>query len=344
MANFDTDYWPKILQYAIEEGASDIHLSPQQAVFFRIQGELQPVNQWVPEEPDIQQIFYQITNAKQQTWYQQNHDLDFAWTYASQRFRMNAFCQRGLLSLAIRVIPMQIPSLTALGMPPLLPRLLDTQHGLILITGRTGAGKSTTMASFIDAVNQRRAAHIITLEDPIEYIHMSGKSLIHQREYNADFFSFSTALRSALREDPDIIVVGELRDKETIAAALNAAETGHLVLGSLHTQSAAETVLRLESFFPAEQQGQIRAQLAIVLSAIFAQQLVPALNGGRVCAVEAMAASPAIRNLIRTGNVQQMKSSMMAGSRVGMQTMEQSMDTLARLHKISSDTAQRYCR
>jgi twitching motility protein PilT len=344
MANFNIEYWPKILQYAIEKGASDIHLSPQQVVFFRIQGELQPINQWVPEESAIKQFFDQITNEKQRIQFQQNHDLDFAWTYAAQRFRMNAFYQRGLLSLAIRVIPMQIPTLSALGMPALLTQLLDTQHGLILITGRTGAGKSTTMASFIDAVNQRRALHIITLEDPIEYLHTSGKSLIQQREYNADFFSFSTALRSALREDPDIIVVGELRDAETIAAALNAAETGHLVLGSLHTQSAAETVLRLESFFPAEQQGQIRAQLAIVLSAIFAQQLVPALNGGRVCAVEAMAASPAIRNLIRTGNVQQMKSSIMSGGSAGMQTMEQSMNALARLHQISAETAQRYFR
>ena len=343
MANFVEKCWPEILQKAVDQGASDIHLAVNQPLFLRIQGKLNRVEGFVPDEMDMGHLFQYLTNQNQRKIFSESHEIDFAWSFAGQRLRINAFQEQNLLALAIRRIPFSIPTLDELGMPASLIRLLRMRHGLILITGRTGAGKTTTLAAFINALNQSQALHIITLEDPIEYIHTSGTCLLHQREYNTDFLSFSVALRSALREDPDVIVVGELRDADTIAAALNAAETGHLVLASLHTQNAAETVLRIESFFPAEQQAQIRTQLSITLAAIFSQQLLPSLDSqSRVCAVEALVASPAIRNLIRTGKVQQIKSSILSGVSLGMQTMEKAIADLARQQKISSETAQCY--
>ena len=343
MANFVEKCWPEILQKAVDQGASDIHLAVNQPLFLRIQGKLNRVEGFVPDEMDMGHLFQYLTNQNQRKIFLESHEIDFAWFFAGQRLRINAFQEQNLLALAIRRIPFSIPTLDELGMPASLIRLLRMRHGLILITGRTGAGKTTTLAAFINALNQSQALHIITLEDPIEYIHTSGTCLLHQREYNTDFLSFSVALRSALREDPDVIVVGELRDADTIAAALNAAETAHLVLASLHTQNAAETVLRIESFFPAEQQAQIRTQLSITLAAIFSQQLLPSFDSqSRVCAVEALVASPAIRNLIRTGKVQQIKSSILSGVSLGMQTMEKAIADLARQQKISSETAQCY--
>ena len=305
MESFDLNAWEKICRLAIEKAASDIHMVAGQPVFLRQQGMLKAQSGVVPDALLLERILANMVSSVQLECFKLDKELDFSWEYQGRRFRVNAYFQLGRPALALRILPAAVPSLESLGCPKRLQRFAYLEHGLLLVTGKTGSGKTTTLASLLDYINHSRTAHIITLEDPVEYIHESAACLISQRELGIDFRSFSAALRSALREDPDIILIGELRDRDTIQTALNAAETGHFVMGTLHTQSAEEAVMRIESMFPAEQHYQVRAQLAGVLAGIFSQRLLPSVDGRRVCAAELLLTTPAIRNLIRTGKVQQ---------------------------------------
>jgi len=257
-------------------------------------------------------------------------EIDLAYSLPGvSRFRVNVFHQRGSVGAAIRLIPRNIPDLERLGLPPVVAELAERQHGLVLVTGPTGSGKSTTLAAMVDRINRERSCHIITLEDPIEYLHQHRRSIVNQREVGADTRSFASALRAALRQDPDVILVGEMRDLETIATAITAAETGHLVLATLHTSSAVQSIDRIIDVFPSHQQGQVRIQLADTLEGVITQQLwLRADRTGRVAAVEVLAATPAVKNLIREGKTHQIISSIQTGGRYGMQTMEMALRQL----------------
>ncbi len=342
MAMSEAETWREITEKAIAAQASDIHLSVGAPAFLRVNGVLQRVSESLVSQIFLEKLLAGMFSEKQAKQFQKDKEIDLAWSYGRQRFRVNVFQQISGLAISLRLIPDIIPTLEELGTPAVLQELLSLPHGLILVTGRTGSGKTTTLAAFLFEVVRRFAKHIITLEDPIEYVHTSDVGLISQRELGTHFDSFAMALRNSLRDDPDIILVGEMRDGDTIATALNAAETGHLVLASLHTPSAVDTVLRLESFFPAEQQAQIRTQLAIVLRAVIAQQLLPGATGGRVCAAEVLTVSPAVRNLIRQGKVQQLPSVIMAGATLGMQTMRHSIAQLQAAGKITPEVAAGY--
>lgn len=338
----EAETWREITEKAIAAQASDIHLSVGAPAFLRVNGVLQRIPESFVSQIFLEKLLAGMFSEKQAKQFQKDKEIDLAWSYGRQRFRVNVFQQISGLAISLRLIPDIIPTLEELGTPAVLRELLSLPHGLILVTGRTGSGKTTTLAAFLFEVVRRFAKHIITLEDPIEYVHTSDAGLISQRELGTHFDSFAMALRNSLRDDPDIILVGEMRDADTIATALNAAETGHLVLASLHTPSAVDTVLRLESFFPAEQQAQIRTQLAIVLRAVITQQLLPGATGGRVCAAEVLTASPAVRNLIRQGKVQQLPSVIMAGTTLGMQTMRHSIAQLQAAGKITPEVAAGY--
>ena len=342
MESFDLNAWEKICRLAIEKAASDIHMVAGQPVFLRQQGMLKAQSGVVPDALLLERLLANMVSSVQLECFKLDKELDFSWEYQGRRFRVNAYFQLGRPALALRILPAAVPSLESLGCPKRLQRFAYLEHGLLLVTGKTGSGKTTTLASLLDYINHSRTAHIITLEDPVEYIHESAACLISQRELGIDFRSFSAALRSALREDPDIILIGELRDRDTIQTALNAAETGHFVMGTLHTQSAEEAVMRIESMFPAEQHYQVRAQLAGVLAGIFSQRLLPSVDGRRVCAAELLLTTPAIRNLIRTGKVQQLKSHILSGLGAGMQTLELCTAELYQSKKISKETAEAY--
>ena len=321
--------WEELLRLAIEREASDVHLSAGQAPFLRLEGRLQRQELEPVTDEFLSGLLSELLPAGRPEEIQAGREVDFAWSFGGRRFRVNAFRQQAGPALAMRLVPERIPARAELGAPPLLARLLTAQAGLILLTGPTGSGKTTTLASFVAERARQNPCHIITLEDPVEYLHgTESGSLINQRELGTDFSSFAAALRSALREDPDVLLVGELRDSETIRTALQAAETGHLVLATLHTRTAPEAVLRLESFFPAEEQAEIRAQLAAVLLAVVTQRLLPGAAGGRVCAAEVLAGVPAVRNLIRGGKVHQLPSVMTSGAAQGMQTMAQAVRRL----------------
>jgi twitching motility protein PilT len=268
-------------------------------------------------------------------------DLSFAWGCRA-RFRANAFHQRGQMSIALRLIPFEIPSFEQLGLPPVAERLVQLPQGLVLVTGPTGSGKSTTLASMIDAINSRRACHIITIEDPIEYVHDHRRSAVEQREVGIDTDSFARALRAAFREDPDVLLVGEMRDNETIQATLTLAETGHLVFATLHTNDAAQTVDRIVDVFPAEQQAQVRTQLSGTLEAIISQRLVPRVGGGRSAAFEVLVATYAVRNIIRDGRTNQLRNVIATNSQEGMQTLEMSLSRLVADQVVSRDEAARH--
>ncbi len=268
-------------------------------------------------------------------------EIDFSYSAPKQgRFRVNAYIQRGSYGLALRIIPLEIPSMQKLGLPPVISDLTRLARGLVLVTGPTGSGKSTTLATMIDQINRERKKHILTLEDPIEYLHKHNKSIVNQREIGTDSKSFSSALRGALRQDPDVILVGEMRDLDTISIAITAAETGHLVLSTLHTLGSAKTIDRIIDVFPPYQQQQIRVQLASVLQAVISQQLLPKADGnGRVAAMEVMIVTPAIRNLIREDKVHQIGTAIQTGSKYRMQTMDNSLTELYRRGQISKDIA-----
>ena len=326
----------------VEVRASDVHLSPGFAPAVRVRGKITPLDNYPPLTPqDTREIVYSILNDSQRKMFENNLQLDLAYAIPGvARFRVNVFFQRGAISAAFRHIPEEIKSLESLGLPQVLEDFCRKPRGFVLVTGPTGSGKSTSLASMIDLINGEREEHILTIEDPIEFLHRHKKCIVNQREVGSDAIDFSSALKSALREDPDVILVGEMRDLETISTALTAAETGHLVFATLHTQSTAQTVDRIIDVFPPHQQQQVRMQLSIALQGIVTQQLLPTSDGaGRVCATEVLVPTPAIRNLIREGKTHQIYSAIQTSGSVGMQTMDSHLAQLVRMGKISPQLA-----
>ena len=320
-----------LLQEMVQKGASDLHVTAGVKAKIRVDGELRDSSiNYVLKPKDTLQIAYSILTEHQKKRYETEDELDFSFGVQNlSRFRGNVFKQRGCVAMAIRQIPYEITTVDKLGMPPILATLADRPRGLVLITGPTGAGKSTTLAALLDKINRERRGHIITIEDPIEFIHRHQRCMVNQREVGADTQSFTRALKYALRQDPDVILIGEMRDLETIAAALTIAETGHLVLATLHTNSAAESINRIIDAFPSHQQSQVRAQLSFVLEGVLTQMLLPKAKGrGRVAAAEIMICTPAIRAVIRDEKIHQIYSLMQAGKKHGMQTMNDSFQVL----------------
>ena len=316
----------ELLLQAAEMNASDLHVSEGKPVMVRIAGALTKPGSVLS---DVFSLFEPILPDKQRAVLKQDGECDFAYALSSgHRFRINLYRSMEGLDAAVRIIPNSIPTCNGLGLPAALKNLSELKSGLVLLTGVTGSGKSTTLAAIINEINRNRAVHILTLEDPVEYRFASDRSLIHQREIGTDTADFASGLRAALREDPDVVVVGELRDLETISIAVTAAETGHLVLATLHTRSAVETVDRIIDVFPEQQQRQIRVQLAGSLQAVATQQLLPDKQGGRRAVFEIMIVTPALRNLIREGKTQQMGSYIQTGGQYGMQTMEAALEKL----------------
>lgn len=334
-----------IFKTGVELGASDIHLTVFRPPIYRVNGKLTilPGTEVLTSE-DVERIGEEIMpNERFRETLKQEGQVDFSNAMPGiGRFRVNMYMQRGSCAAAVRIIPINIPQLSSLGLPPVVNELAKIEKGLILVTGVTGSGKSTTLAAMIDLLNHTRSLSIITLEDPIEYLHRHGTCVINQREVGADTASFALGLRAALRQDPDVILVGEMRDLETISTAITAAETGHLVLASLHSGSAAQTIERIIDVFPPYQQSQISIQLSTALQGVICQQLIPALNGqGRVVAAEVMVVTPAIRNLIRENKGHQIYSSIQTGAALGMVTMDKSIKSLYQQKKISFEEASR---
>lgn len=317
-----------LLKTMIEQGASDLHISTGSPPRLRIDGKLLPLSHPDLNPSDTKSLCYSILTDSQKHKFEENSELDLSFGVKGlSRFRGNIFMQRGAVAGAFRTIPYEIRSFQELGLPEIVNELVKKPRGLILVTGATGSGKSTTLATMVDRINSERTDHIITVEDPIEYLHNHKKCLINQREVHADTISFKNALRYVLRQDPDVVLIGEMRDLETIEAALTVAETGHLTLATLHTNSAVQTINRIIDVFPPHQQEQIRVQLSFVLEGILAQQLIPKKTGkGRALAIELLVPNPAIRNLIREDKIHQIYSMMQTGqAKFGMQTMNQSL-------------------
>lgn len=333
-----------IIRAARERGCSDIHLTSGQPVSYRRIGRLEPDGPAVgPEETDV--LIRSMLGPRQTERIEAGEDVDFSHTLPDgRRQRVNVYRERGRLAAAIRLLNDAVPTLEELSLPPILGRLALLSRGLILVTGPTGSGKSTTLAAMLRYINENRAVHILTIEDPIEYVHRNRRALIHQREVGEDASSFAGALRSALREDPDVILVGEMRDYETISAALTAAETGHLVLSTLHTIGAASTIDRIIDVFPAEGQHQVRAQLSAALQGVVTQQLIPTLDGtGRIAALEILTGNDAVRNLIRENKGHQIASLMQTGSKEGMRTLAQDLARLTLEGRIAAESAYAVC-
>ncbi|MDA0329482.1 MAG: type IV pilus twitching motility protein PilT [Gemmatimonadetes bacterium] len=320
-----------LLQEMIQRGASDLHITVGNPAKIRIDGDLTDSHiRQVLAPKDTLSLAYSILTDNQKKRFETDDELDFSFGVQNlSRFRGNVYKQRGCVAMAIRMIPYEIVSVEKLGLPPVVGMLTDRARGLVLVTGPTGSGKSTTLAAMIDKVNRERKGHIITIEDPIEFIHRHQGCMINQREVGADTQSFTAALKYALRQDPDVILVGEMRDLETISAALTIAETGHLVFATLHTNSAAESINRIIDAFPSHQQSQVRAQLSFVLEGVITQTLLPKAKGkGRVAAAEIMICTPAIRAVIRDAKIHQIYSLMQAGKKHGMQTMNDALQML----------------
>jgi len=330
----------ELLAFSARQNASDLHLSAGLPPMIRVDGEIRRVNVPPMDHGEVQSLIYDIMNDQQRRDFEDQLETDFSFEVPGvARFRVNAFNQSRGAGAVFRTIPSKILSLEDLGMPDVIQEFAKMPRGLVLVTGPTGSGKSTTLAGMIDYINDQRYDHILTIEDPIEFLHESKRCLVNQREVHRDTQSFSAALRSALREDPDVILVGEMRDLETIRLALTAAETGHLVFGTLHTTSAAKTVDRIIDVFPAEEKAMVRSMLSESLMAVVSQTLLKKKSGGRVAALEIMRGTPAIRNLIREDKVAQMYSAIQTGQSVGMQTMDQSLQTLVDKHIIDIATA-----
>lgn len=330
-----------LLELMVARGASDLHLTSGSAPQLRIDGALVPVPGLDPlTPPESQRLAYSLLNEVQKQRFEEEHELDFSFGIQDlARFRCNLYRQRGAVAAAIRVLPHRLRSFADLGLPPVVQQLAERPKGLILVTGPTGSGKTTTLAAMIDKINTERSAHIVTVEDPIEFVHAHKRGLVNQREVAADTHSFRHALRAILRQDPDVVLIGEMRDLETIAAAMTLAEAGRLTLATLHTNSCAQTIHRVIDVFPPEQQDQVRSQLALVLEGVLSQTLVPRIGGGRAMALEVMVATPAIRNLIRENKVHQIYSAMQASGGLGMQTMNQALAALVKRRLITRELA-----
>src|SRR5262244_223280 len=333
---------PVLLKTLVEMDGSDLHITTATPPQVRVHGHLQRLQMPEMQPAETKQLVYSVLTDSQKKRFEETQELDFSFGIKGlgARFRCNVFNQRGAVGAVYRLIPEKIRTFGELGLPAVLATLAERPRGLVLITGPTGSGKSTTLAAMIDKINSERHDHILTIEDPIEYIHPHKSCLVNQREVHSDTSSFTNALRAALREDPDVVLVGEMRDLETIAAALTIAETGHLTLGTLHTNSCAQTMNRIIDVFPTSQQAQVRAQLSLVLEGVLSQQLIPTADGrGRAMALEIMVTTPAIRNLIREEKIHQIYSSMQAGQKFGMQTMNQSLSELVQKRRISREEA-----
>ena len=333
-----------LLEEIVRKNASDLHLQVGLPPMMRLDGGLMPFSGYNNLNAEqVEKLVFAILDEDQQRILMKDKEFDFSFAFGDLgRFRVNAFHERGNLAASLRLIPNDIKTVTELGMPPVIQTFADYPRGLVLVTGPTGSGKSTTLAALVDKINTEKARHIITIEDPIEFTHKSKRSAIVQREVHYDTYSFSAALRSALRQDPDVVLIGEMRDLETISAAITIAETGHLVFATLHTNSAAQSIDRMIDVFPPHQQPQVRSQLANILQGICAQRLIPAIGGGRVVATEVMVANPAVRNIIREGKTHQLDTVIQTGADQGMQTMDRTLVKLVQTGAITYDNAREY--
>lgn len=333
-----------LLEEVIKRKASDLHIQVGLPPMLRVDGSLVPVRGTeVLNEEAVEILIFAILDEDQKQILLKDKEFDFSFAFGDLgRFRVNAFHERGNLAAALRLIPNEIKTVEQLGLPQIINKFADYPRGLVLVTGPTGSGKSTTLAALIHKINAERPVHIITIEDPIEYTHSSQKAMIVQREVHYDTYSFSAALRSGLRQDPDVVLIGEMRDLETIAAAITIAETGHLVFATLHTNSAAQSIDRMIDVFPPHQQPQIRAQLSNILMAICSQRLIPSLGGGRTVAAEVLVTTPAVRNIIREGKTHQLEAVIQTGSEHGMQSMDKTLVNLIHSGVISYDEARNF--
>ena len=332
----------EVLLQVMERNASDLHLTAGSPPMIRHHGRLHALDYPRLTPQTTREVVYSILTNDQRQKLETEWQIDLAYSIPGKaRFRVNAYFQRAAISAALRLIPSEMPKLASLGLPPVLEDFTKRPRGFVLVTGPTGSGKSTTLASMIDLINETRHEHILSIEDPIEFLHRHKKCIVNQRELGADAQSFALGLKAALRQDPDVILVGEMRDLETISTALTAAETGHLVFATLHTQDTAQTVDRIVDVFPPEQQQQVRVQLSVALQGIVTQQLLPTADGqGRCCAAEILIPTPAVRNLIREGKTHQIYSALQTGGQFGMQTMDASLAQLVRQQKITRDLAE----
>jgi len=330
-----------LLEEVVKRKSSDLHLQVGLPPMLRVDGALIPIaGADVLSDEAVETLIFAILDEDQKQILLKDKEFDFSFAFGELgRFRVNAFHERGNLAAALRLIPNEILTIEQLGLPPIVNKFADYPRGLVLVTGPTGTGKSTTLAAMIHKINMERSEHIITIEDPIEYTHRSKKSVIVQREVHYDTYSFSAALRSALREDPDVVLIGEMRDLETIASAITIAETGHLVFATLHTNSAAQSIDRMIDVFPPHQQPQIRSQLSNILMAICSQRLIPQIGGGRIAAAEILVATPAVRNIIREGKTHQLEAVIQTGSEFGMQSMDKTLVNMVHNGTISYDDA-----
>jgi twitching motility protein PilT len=338
--NFD---FADILLEVLERGASDLHLTAGSPPMIRVRGKLTPLDYPTMTPQDTREIVYSILSNDQRKKLEVEWQIDFSYALANRaRFRVNAYFQRAAIGAVMRLIPTEVPKLETLSLPPVLLDFTKKPRGFVLVTGPTGSGKSTTLAAMLDYINEHRHEHIMTIEDPIEFLHRHKSCVVNQRELGTDAKGFGPALKAALRQDPDVILVGEMRDLETMSTALTAAETGHLVFATLHTQDTATTVDRIVDAFPSDQQQQVRVQLSISLQGIVTQQLLPTADGqSRIVACEVLVPTPAVRNLIREGKTHQIYSALQTGGSVGMQTMDSALADLVRRGKISKELAEK---
>ncbi len=335
----------QLLEEMIQRGASDLHLTAGTPPMFRIDGVLVPSNYEVLNPELTRELSFSLLGDDQIQRFEKEHELDFSFGVPHlSRFRANAYVQRGCVTLAVRTIPFEIPSFKELGLPSVVADFAARPKGLVLVTGPTGCGKSTTLAALLDKINHERRAHIVTVEDPIEYVFHHRKCIVNQRQIGTDTHSFQRALKYVLRQDPDVVMIGEMRDLETTSAALTISETGHLTFATLHTNSAAESIDRIIDIYPTHRQSQVRSQLSFVLVGVVTQALVPKLGGGRVLALELLIATPAVKALIRDDKVHQIYSMVQAGRKYGMMTMNQSLQELYFKRQISQETALSFSR
>lgn len=333
----------ELFQIMKQKGSSDLHITVGKPPVLRVDGKLLSLTNMPTLSPQhTQALVYSILTDSQKKTFEEHNELDFSFSVKGvSRFRGNVFRQRGAIGMAVRTIPFDIKTFDDLGLPPVIKDLANRPNGLVLVTGPTGSGKSTTLAAMLDYINETRTEHIVTIEDPIEFIHKHKNCLVNQREVGTDTDSFEIALRHVLRQDPDVILIGELRDQESMRIALKIAETGHLCLASLHTNSAAQTISRIVDIFPGDEKQQVRTQLSFVLEGVMSQQLIPSQRGGRVLAYEVLVASPAIRNLIREDKIQQIVSHMQTGQKYGMNTMNSMLYNLYTQRHITYEEAVR---